>query len=103
MSEFRPSCYRIAPDGAKAGPMMLRRFYVAALIEGDEYPALHTLSKHVATYAAAERRLPQCREEWPNAQISSVLLTFNPKDPAQVEAFERLSAEDGVEPWERQP
>jgi hypothetical protein len=97
MTTFRPAPYSIAPDGAKAGPWMLRRYYLATLLESDDFAFLFPYGRHFATYAVAASRLPEARKEYPTAQVTSLLLVFDPKDPAQVAAFERLAAEGDAE------
>ena len=98
MSDFKPAPYCIAPaldDDAQpprgSGELLtLRRYYCAATVDGKDFPWLHTLTRHYATFAAAESQLDECREEWPNAVVTSAFLAFDPEDEAQLDAYLRL-------------
>lgn len=98
MSDFQPAPYRVAPAlDADAEPpkccdgfLALRRYYCVATIEGDDFPWLHTLTRHYATFAAAELHLAECREKWPNAVVTSAFLAFDPEDEAQLDAYLRM-------------
>ena len=98
MFDFRPADYNIvleasdAPEGVDY--LTLRRFYIAAPMEGlNGFAFLFVLGGHFPTLAQAAERLPAALEECPGAAIQSVLLAFNPEIPEQAEAFARLSAE----------
>ena len=83
------------PPAEWAGMLMLRRFYLAAVLEtdGGVPPWPFTLTALLGSEADALERLPREMERYPNARVMAVWLIFDPEEPAQVAAHQRLAQE----------